>query len=405
MSSSTALSLVAIAVAAVLAPLLSEALSGWRIPSVLFELGLGIVIGPAVLGWAEIDQFVGGLDVLGLSFLFFLAGYEINFAELKGPPLNRGLVSWGITLALAGVVGAVLAIEGFVVSSLLVGLCLTTTALGTLMPMLRDRELMHGRFGSFISAGGAIGEFAPVLAVTILLSADSPVHEMLLLIAFVVVAVVFAVVAARPQPPRFLEMMERHLSTSTQLPVRVILLLVTLMVALAAELGLDSLLGAFSAGLIARVALRQQRTETLMPRLESIGYGFLIPVFFIVSGMSFDLDSLIDSPATIGRMFIFLGLMLVVRGGPALFVYRRVLSGRERSALAILQATALPLLVVITRIGLDSGRMHQDNATALVGAGMLSVLVFPLVGFRVLGAQQPEEIGEGTPEHPGPARA
>lgn len=399
MSTGDATSLLVIALAAVLAPLLSELLRRWRIPSVLFELFLGILIGPAVLGWAEIDGFVAGLAQLGVAFLFFMAGYEIEFARLRGTPLNRALASWGVTVALALLVGVVLMIEGFVISSLLVGLALTSTAIGTLLPMLRDRGLLGTRFGDAMSAAGAVGEFGPIVAVTVLLGSDSPVHEFALLGGFVLVAVVVAIMASRRQPPKLVALLQRHLTTSTQLPVRVAVLLIVGMLALATQLGLDMLLGAFAAGMIARLALHNEEAQAtaLVPRLESLGFGFLIPTFFIVSGMKFDVTALGD-PAVLLRTAVFFVLFLVVRGAPALVVYRGVLGGRERTALAILQATALPIVVVITEIGLETERMLPENATALVAAGMLSVLVFPLTAFKVLeGGRSDTEAAASAP--------
>lgn len=382
---STAVSVFAIAMAVAIAPLLSELLRRWRIPSVLFELLLGILIGPEVLHWAHLGTFVTGLSSLGLCFLFFMAGYEIDFAKLTGHPLHRGVLGWLVSLALGLGVGVVLLISGFVISSLLVGLALTTTALGTLLPMLRDRDMLESPFGSFLVAAGTAGEFGPVVAVTVLLGAASPETELILLIAFVVLAVGFAYVASRAQPPRVVETLQRHLGTSTQLPVRMVLLLITGLVLVASSLSLEVLLGAFAAGLIVRIAFSHEQAEAMQPRLESIGFGFLIPVFFVVSGMEFHVRALFDDVSTLERVPIYLGLFLVVRGLPALVVYGRLLTLRQRAALGILQSTALPLLVVITEIGLATGHMLQVNATALVGAGMLSVLVFPLVGFAVAG--------------------
>jgi Kef-type K+ transport system membrane component KefB len=403
MPDSTALSIVIIAAAAVVAPLLAELLRRWRIPSVLFELLLGILIGPAVLGWVEVDAFISGLSEFGLAILFFMAGYEIDFAKLKGAPLNRGVGGWVVSLALGLGLGAVLAFEGLVLSSLLIGLALTTTAIGTLLPMMRDRGLLETRFGGFLTAAGAVGEFGPILAITILLSASSPFTEALLLIAFAVLAVAVAAMATRPQPPALVDMLQRHLSTSTQLPVRIIILLVIGLVVVAADLGLDNLLGAFAAGMIARLALSPEQTEALTPRLEAIGFGFLIPIFFIVSGVDFDLDSLLESPSTMLKVPLFLVLMLGIRGLPALLVYKGLLSTRERWSLVLLQSTALPMLVVITQIGLSTDRMEPGNAAALVGAGMLSVLILPLAGFALLGDTEdtatPQE-GE-VPDGPG----
>jgi len=403
MESHAAVSLLVITAAAVLAPLLSELLRRFRIPVVLFELILGIIVGPAVLGWAEVTPLIAGLAELGLCLLFFLAGYELDFSRIRGAPLNRGIVGWCVTLGIGLAVGALLASQGFVISSLLIGLALTTTALGTLLPMLSDRGLLETRFGAFLIAAGAVGEFGPVLAVTLLLGTTQPLGEAALLVLFVAIAVGVAWVAARPQPPRLVEMLRRHLETSSQLPVRILMLLVVGMVALASVLGLDVLLGAFAAGLIARLAIRPEQVAELKPRVEAIGFGFFIPLFFVVSGMKFDLSSLLSSPSNLVRLAVFAALLLLVRGVPALFVYRGVLSAPERTSLMFLQATALPLLVVITQIGVQTQQMRPENATALVGAGMLSVLVFPLVGFAILDRSRrdvPLDDGPVSDERP-----
>ncbi|MFM7068195.1 MAG: cation:proton antiporter [Actinomycetes bacterium] len=388
MSSSTALSLFVIVAAAVLAPTLAEVLRRFRIPAVLFEIVLGIVVGPSVLGWVQLDQFTRGLAELGLAMLFFMAGYEINFAKLKGTPMNRAGASWIISLGLGLVVATVLRLQGVVLSSMLIGLALTTTALGTLLPILRDRGVLRTPFGNYVGAAGAVGEFGPVVAITLLFGAAATPHQAALLLAFVVLAGVCALLAGRPQGPRFTRVMERGLESSTQLPVRVLLLLVVGLVLLATRLGLDNLLGAFAAGMIARIAVPQSQVARINPKLDAVTFGFFIPVFFVVSGVRFHLDELADA-STLARMVLFVVLMLAVRGLPALIVYRGVLTGRARMALVFLQATALPLLVVITEIGLSLQRMKPSNAAALVGAGMLSVLIFPIAGMTLLA---------GTPE-------
>jgi Kef-type K+ transport system membrane component KefB len=404
----TATSLLLIALAAVLAPVLSELVARWRIPSVLFELLLGIVIGPAVLGIAKVDGFVEGLSTLGLAFLFYVAGYELDIKRIKGEPFDRAAIGWGITVVLGLAAAGVMVATGFVLSELLVGLALTTTAIGTLLPMLQDRGLLGSRFGDFLVSAGAVGEFGPVLAVTIFLGTSSPSTEGLLLIVFVALALGLAWVVERPRPPKFVEVMERHLESSSQLPVRVVILLTTAMVVVAVELGLDMLLGAFAAGLIGRVLFPPEQSHVLSTKLQSIGFGFLIPVFFVVSGMQFDLDSLTSSWDTAARVPLFLALFLVVRGLPALLVYRRTLPARQRVALGVLQATSLPLLVVITQIGLDTGEMRPGNAAALVGAGMLSVLVLPLAGFAILGEPTDDATEVSPPTGPnatGPSRS
>jgi Kef-type K+ transport system membrane component KefB len=210
MPNSTALSLVVIAAAAVIAPLIAELLRRWRIPSVLFELLLGIIIGPAVLGWVEVDEFIKGLSELGLAILFFMAGYEINFKSC-GAPINRGIAGWVFSLVFGLVVAVVLAFEGVVLSGLLVGLALTTTAIGTLLPMLRDRGMLETHFGHYLTAAGAVGEFGPILAVTLLLSAHNAGVEAILLVIFATLAVGVATLASRPQPPKLVELRQLHL--------------------------------------------------------------------------------------------------------------------------------------------------------------------------------------------------
>ena len=393
MDSTTVAALALIAGCAVLAPVLAELLRRFRIPGVVIEIGLGILIGPQVLGLAHITDIVTALSSLGLSFLMFLAGYEIDLARIKGRPLDLGLAGYGVSLVLAFGLAVALVDEGFALSTLVIALALTTTALGTLLPMLRDAGVVDTRFGSYLMGVGTVGEFAPVVAIALLLSGDNPASTAVLLVVFVVIAVAAALLAVRPQPPRVVDVMARNLHSSSQLPVRVAVLLVVLLVWVASRLSLDVLLGAFAAGVVVRLLSVGRDGEVVREKLEAIGFGFLVPIFFIVSGMQFDIDALTSSASTLLRLPLFLVLFLVVRGIPALLLYRRDLPGALRAPLALFSATELPLIVVITGIGVSTGRMLPENAAALVGAGMLSVLVYPLVGFwlvRRSGLVEPE---------------
>jgi Kef-type K+ transport system membrane component KefB len=386
--------LVVVAGAAVIAPLIADRLRRWRVPVVLFELILGIVIGPDVLDVVEIDPLLDDLSSIGLAFLMLLAGYEVDLERMKGAPLKLASTAWAASLVLGLAVGFVLMEEGFVRSELLVGLALTTTALGVLLPMLSDRGLLHTDLGRHALAAGTLGEFGPIVAIALLLSGENPAKEALLLVAFVLVALAAAWFTTRPTPPALLATIQRHVHTSAQLPVRIAVFLLALMLLLAFELGLDTILGAFTAGVILRMLRNEEQAESLDPKLEALGFGFFIPVFFIVTGMRFDLAGLLDDTSTMLRVPIFLVLFLVVRGVPALLVYRRVLAPRARAGFAVLQSTALPLVVVITTIGLELDKMTTQNATALVGAAMLSVLVFPLLGFALLPAETSPSPGE-----------
>ena len=387
-----------IAAAAVLAPILADLIRTPRIPGVLFELLLGILIGPQVLGWAHLSPFITGLAQLGIAFLFFVAGFEIDFQKLRGEPARLAVGGWVVSLVLGLAVGGFLVAIGFALSGLLIGLVLTTTAIGTLLPILRDRDVLPTQFGVLTVAAGAVGEFGPIIAITLLLSGSSPVKEGALLVAFVLVALGAAYVASRPQPPTVVQTLHRHVRTSAQLPVRIAVLLLAIMALLASELGLDVLLGAFTAGIVLRIAFSPEQREDLEPRLSGIGFGFFIPLFFIVSGMRFDVDGLVSSTNVLLRVPLFLALFLAVRGLPALWVYRKALGPSARTALAFLQATALPLVVVITEIGRATDNMKPENATALVGAAMLSVLLFPLLGFAFLARAADDPAMAPTPE-------
>jgi len=325
--------------------------------------------------------------------LMFLAGTELDLARMKEGRLRLAVTGWVMSLALGLAVGAVLAASGLVRDTVVVALCLTTTALGTLLPILRDAGVTGTRFGTIMMAVGAVGEFGPVVAVAVLLTTRDTVITIAVMVLFVAIAVVAALLATQVHPPRLVALLRRHLHSTAQLPVRVSVFLVVLLAYLALKLGLDVLLGAFAAGIVVRLFIAGEDSEPVTSKLEAIGFGFLIPIFFIVSGMSFDLTALIHQPRALLRVPLFCALFLVTRGTPAVLLYRKVLSRRGRSALALLSATGLPLIVVITTIGVDEGKMRPENAAALVAAGMLSVLVYPILG---LGRLQVSGAGHGV---------
>ncbi len=396
MEASTLTSLAVIACVAVVAPVLADLLKRARIPGVVIEIGLGIVIGPQLLSLAEPDTVVDAFANLGLAFLMFLAGYEIDLDRIKGRPIVLATVGWLLSLGLAFVIAIVLVAEGFALSALIIGLVLTTTALGTLLPMLRDAGVLETPFGTFILGIGTLGEFGPIVAIALLLSSDSPAHTTVLLIVFVGLAVGAALLAMRPQPPRVVALLTKNLHSSAQLPIRVSVLFIIVLVWVASELSLDVLLGAFAAGVVVRLFSSGSDSEVVRVKLEAIGFGFLIPIFFIVSGMEFDLEALTSDPATLLRLPVFLGLFLVVRGVPALLLYRRDVARSDLAPLALFSATALPLVVVITNLGVESDRMTTANAAALVGAAMLSVLILPTVAFALRSrSSPPQAVPEG----------
>src|SRR3984957_17843541 len=380
MTSAAVGTLVLIAIAAVLAPILSELTGRLAIPEIVIQIVLGIIIGPYVLNLAHLGSVVTGLSDLGLTFLIFLAGYELDLGKIRGQPLKLATAGWGVSLIIGMAAAFALVSAGLARDTVVVGLALTTTALGTLVPILRDAHIWDTKFGGLVSAIGTVGEFGPIVAVALLLTNKEPVLTSLLLVAFITVAVVTVLLAARSQPPRLVSLLNRHLESSAQLPVRVSLLFIVLLVLLAETLGLDVLLGAFAAGIVVRLFSAGGESEAIRAKLEAIGFGFLIPIFFVVSGIEFDLHVFIHHPTSLWRVPVFLALMLVARGVPAYLLYRGVIPRAQRLPMALFSATGLPLIVVITSVALAEGRMLEVNAVSLVAAGMLSVMVFPAIG-------------------------
>jgi Kef-type K+ transport system membrane component KefB len=363
------------------------------IPVVVVELILGIIVGPQVADIAKVDPTTDFLGNLGLGMLFFFAGYEIDFERIEGKPMQLAAIGWGLSLVLAYGIGGALAAAGVVVSYLYTGSAMATTAIGTLIPILSDAGEMRTKFGTYLLGAGAAGEFGPILLVTLILSTTNPLHEALILILFVALAVGTGILAVRSAWKGW-PLIERTFETSSQLAVRLAVVLVFGLVALAAELGLDLLLGGFVAGMITRVALRGREVAVFDSKLTAVGYGLLIPFFFVTSGMAFDLDALTGSTEALLKLVLFLGLFLVVRGTPALLLYRGVMGARDRLALAFFCATELPLVVAITTVAMNTGHMRSDTAAGLVGAAILSTLVYPLVGLRL--RRDPETAAAGA---------
>ncbi len=350
-------------------------------PVVVVELVMGIVIGPEVLGLAHSDDFVNFFANLGLGMLFFFAGYEIDFERIKGKPMQLGAFGWLLSVLLAYSLGGLLAAAGIVVSFLYTGSAMATTAIGTLIPILRDIGELKTRFGTYLLAAGGAAEFGPILLVTLVLSTTNPLHEAAILLGFVALAIGLAVVSVR-YAWRGWPALERTFEASSQLAVRITVVLVFGLVLLAGKLGLDILLGGFVAGMITRLALKGHELQVFESKLTAVGFGFFVPFFFVTSGIEFDLAAL-GSAEAVAKLFLFLGLFLVVRGAPALLLYRGLLSARERAALAFYSATELPLVVAITTIAVEQGHMKTSTAAGLVGAAMLSTLIYPFVAMAL----------------------
>ncbi|WP_261718457.1 cation:proton antiporter [Streptomyces sp. FZ201] len=391
--------LVLIMAIAAVAPLLAHAVGRWLpVPLVIFEIALGILVGPDVLGWAGKGETVDTLAHLGLAMLIFLAGYEIEFDRVRGDTLRRSAAAWLIALAVG--LGLATLISGFD-RGVYLGTALTSTALGTVLPLLRDAGRLRTRFGAVMMSFGALGEFGPIIAITLLLSGRSPGRSTIVLGVFALLTALVVWWATRPRSAWFTRVVETTLHTSGQFAVRLVVLLLALMLGLAEELGLDTLLGAFAAGVITRLVLHgsaPRSAEWVMRKVEAMGFGFLVPVFYVVTGIEFDLAALLSGGRPLLLLPVFLGLFLVVRGVPVHTLAPPDLDRDDRGALTLFASTALPLVVAITAIGTDAGTLPTSEAAALVGAAMLSVLLFPLCALRLRGTRPPQWQTSKEPE-------
>ncbi len=363
---------------------------GILIPAVALELIAGVLVGPQVAG-LEITKPLAFMSSLGIGLLFFFAGYEIDFARLKGQPLKLAMLGWLLSLAIAYTVGGLLAWAGVVVSLLYTGSALSTTAIGTLIPILSDSGELKTKLGTNLLAAGAIGEFGPILLLSILLTTESRARQAITLTAFVAIAVLAALLAVRSRHTT-VPLLERSVEKSSQIAVRWFFLLVTALVLMAAYMGLDLLLGGFAAGIVARQMIGEREVKEFETKLTAVAFGVFVPFFFVVSGMKLDVGSIFGSTSGALKVPLFFVLFFVVRGTPALLLYRKALDKSERIALAFYSSTQLPLVLAITMTAVAAGHMRKTTAAALVVGALLSTLVFPVIGLRIRAraANRPE---------------
>ncbi|GAA1465778.1 cation:proton antiporter [Microbacterium thalassium] len=386
-------SLLAIAVLAVLAPLASRAIGRLvRVPVVVFELALGILAGPSLLNLIQPGEVVSTLSEFGLALLFFVAGTEIQASALRGRTGQRAWMGWFVSV-IAGVAVGWLLVPGE--PAVIIGIALTSTALGTLLPILRDAGEMKTPFGKAVSALGTVGEFGPLIAISVFLGGRNPGVATLVLLLFAVIAGFAVWFAMRVPKGRLHEIVSATLHTSGQFAVRAMFLIIAVLVALSIVLQIDLLLGAFTAGVVWRLAMREAAEsdqKAVESKVEGIAFGFFVPIFFIYTGVTFDLQALIDDPGLLAYVALALLAMLVVRGIPSTIVAEPGATLRERASLLLMGSTGLPIIVAVTSIGVSEKILTTAHAAILVGAGMLSVLIFPLVAMGLRG-ESPRQIG------------
>jgi Kef-type K+ transport system membrane component KefB len=382
-----------VAVTAFLAPLVVDRIRGLPVPVAVIEILLGVVIGPDVLGWAEVDEPVQVLALLGLAFVLFLAGFELDLHQVRGRLLRAAGLGYVCVLGASVVVGVVLDRFGLVDSAFLAAILLSATSLALVTPVLREGEQLSTHLGQLSMACASVSEFAAVALLSLLFTkeTDSTSVRWALAGAFLGVIIVIGVVAARVSHARAVRrLFERLHGGTAQIRVRGSMMIMALFVVLAQEVGLEAILGALVAGallgVLDRGALREH--AEFRAKLDAVGYGFLAPVFFIWSGMSIDLDALRDQPSRlvlIGVFFVaFLAVHLV-----AIPIYRRTVSARGALVASLLGATSsLPFVVTATAIGQASHLITAATAAAMLVAGVLSAMVFPVIALVLVRREE-----------------
>jgi Kef-type K+ transport system membrane component KefB len=369
--------LVAVALVAALAPVVVAVLPGRRVPQVVVFLLGGILIGPHVLGAAETSS-IQLLANIGLGFLFLLAGYELDPAVLRQRPGELAIAGWLISAMLAVGVAAALTAAGYINDYVPVGLALTTTALGTLLPILRDNDMLGGHFGQNVHAAGTVGELFPIVIIAVFLTHRGHFVALASVALVGVLALVLSAVPWLARSKAVQRIIREGQDATGQITLRWSVVLLFALLAVASRFGLDVVLGALLAGIVLRGWTRRLNVDatSLEHKFDAVGYGIFIPIFFITSGMTLDLKAISADPL---RLLVIFALLLIVRGLPSLLVYRRDLPPRQRAEMTFITATSLPLLIALAEIGEQDGVMLPATAAAMIGAGVLSVLIYPLI--------------------------
>jgi Kef-type K+ transport system membrane component KefB len=360
-----------------------------RLPAVVLEIVAGIAIGPSGLGWVEIDDGVEILSVVGLAFLLFLAGLEVDPQRLRGRTLRLAGLSFVLSFVIAIAAGVALHAGDFVKSPLLIAIILVSTSLGVVVPVLKDSDQIGSDFGQLVVAASSVADFGAIILLTLFFSGEATTAtstKLILLGGFALVVALLAWALVRAEgSSRVSGVLLRLQDTTAQIRVRGAFVLLVGFAALAEQLGLETILGAFAAGAVLSLVDRDEMMThpQFRLKLEAVGFGVFIPIFFVTSGLRFDLDALFSSGSTLARVPLFLLALLAVRGLPAL-LYRRVLDARRIAVAALLQATSLPFIVAATMIGTNLGLITQASGAALIAAGLISVVAFPLLSLTLL---------------------
>jgi Kef-type K+ transport system membrane component KefB len=394
--------LAVVAAVAFLVPLTLGLFPRVRVPSVVVEIAMGVVIGPFGLGWVTIDTPIHVLSIIGMAALLFLGGMEIEYERLRGRVLRLSVVGFGVSLGIGLAVALGLQAASLIREPLFVALILAASAVGLVIPILKDAGEIGNDFGQLVVAGSSIADFGTVILLALFFSreATSPIAQLVLLTAFgtIAAAIVFAAFGISRHGPITAVMLKLQYSTA-QIRVRGAVFLLITLVAIAEKFGLETILAAFIAGSVLTFIDRDAaRTHPqFRQKLEAVGFGVFVPVFFVASGIRFDLGALLASPSAILQVPIYLVALIVVRGIPAL-MYRSMIGTRRAVAAGLLQATTLGFVVAGVQIGQELKLIDGATGAALVAAALLSVLIFPFAAATVLkGAEPAQAPGTATP--------
>jgi Kef-type K+ transport system membrane component KefB len=380
-----------------LAPLALGFFPRVRLPAIVLEIVLGVVIGPSGLGWVEPDLPVSILAMVGLAFLLFLVGLEFDIERLRGRVLSVAAAGFAVSFAIALALGIALRVGGFVKSPLFVAIVLSATSLGVIVPALEDSGGISSSLGQLVIAGSSFAEFGSIILLSLFFSgkhATSTAASLILLAGFgLVVLLVGLAIAGVERSMRLAPVLQRLQDTTAQIRVRAAFVLLVGFTALADKVGLETIPGAFAAGALLVLVDRDQALThpQFRVKLEAVGFGVFIPIFFVSSGVRFDLDALLADASTVSRVPLFLLAIYLARGLPTL-IYTPLL-GLRRSLLAgIWQSTSLPFIVAATQIGLGLGVVSRANAAGLIAAGLLSVIISPTLGLLLLRRHEPRAV-------------
>lgn len=355
------------------------------IPGAVLEILLGAIVGPHILGLAHPDAVLDFLADFGLGVLFLTAGFEMNPSQLRGRPIRNAAAGWAVSVIVALYAGFVLVTTGHAAAPILTALALCTTSIGLLIPVLRDSKLMEPPYGPMVLAAGAVGEGAPLFILPIAIAHQGGAGLQVLIMAAFAASAGFAIMlASHANHGFFAALVDRTMGTSGQFPMCLAICLLILLILVAQRFEIDFVLGAFVAGAVVRASLPEYELKPMADRLDGIGSGFFVPVFFLTAGMRLDIVPLLNSPVAWVMAGIYALLMLIARGAPALIFYGHDLSARQSLALGLHSATQLSLVVAIATIAVRRGQMPSDQAAMLIAGGALTVLLFPVLAGRAL---------------------